>query len=213
MANIQHSNITDPNIHEPKGASTANEGDIYTADGVGSGSWGQPTPAAGTVTQGAYKYSDTATVATPIELTLADTEYELTNDGLGTETFLDWPVPGLPNVWNTSTNRLVFSNDDVLSLGDNLDILVEVDVTTTSVNTAISVYLDLDPDGTPFRLNLLSEFNFKDAGTYPIDVFTPFFMKSTDILNGGGRLLIEADSTGAEVAVRGFFIRAFHTNA
>lgn len=39
MADIQHVNITDPQIHEPKGASTASSGTVYVADGSGSGSW------------------------------------------------------------------------------------------------------------------------------------------------------------------------------
>lgn len=36
---IQHSAIADPNIHEPKGVSTAAAGTIYIANGSGSGSW------------------------------------------------------------------------------------------------------------------------------------------------------------------------------
>lgn len=36
---IQHSVIADPEIHEPKGISTASAGQVYAADGVGSGNW------------------------------------------------------------------------------------------------------------------------------------------------------------------------------
>ena len=39
MADIQHSAITDPNIHEPKGITTASNGQVYVADGGGSGDW------------------------------------------------------------------------------------------------------------------------------------------------------------------------------
>lgn len=39
MANIQHSVLTDPQIHEPKGVSTALNGQVYQADGSGSGDW------------------------------------------------------------------------------------------------------------------------------------------------------------------------------
>lgn len=39
MADIEHSAITDPNIHEPKGASTATADQIYISDGAGSGEW------------------------------------------------------------------------------------------------------------------------------------------------------------------------------
>lgn len=36
---IQHSAITDPEIHEPKGASAASVDTVYVSDGVGSGVW------------------------------------------------------------------------------------------------------------------------------------------------------------------------------
>ena len=39
MANVQHSALTDPNIHEPKGIASANDGEVYVADGAGSGAW------------------------------------------------------------------------------------------------------------------------------------------------------------------------------
>ena len=39
MANVTHSNMTGAELHEPKGASTASAGDVYVADGAGSGSW------------------------------------------------------------------------------------------------------------------------------------------------------------------------------
>lgn len=39
MADISHAVLTDPEIHEPKGITTASAGQVYRADGVGSGSW------------------------------------------------------------------------------------------------------------------------------------------------------------------------------
>lgn len=35
----EHNVITDPYIHEPKGISTASDGEVYVADGLGSGVW------------------------------------------------------------------------------------------------------------------------------------------------------------------------------
>ena len=43
MPNVQHSVLTDPNLHEPKGVSTALEGQVYRANGSGSGSWRFPS--------------------------------------------------------------------------------------------------------------------------------------------------------------------------
>lgn len=36
---IQHEDITDPKIHEPKGISTASANTVYVANGAGSGAW------------------------------------------------------------------------------------------------------------------------------------------------------------------------------
>lgn len=36
---IQHSAIADPNIHEPKGVAAASSGQVYIANGLGSGAW------------------------------------------------------------------------------------------------------------------------------------------------------------------------------
>lgn len=45
MANIDHKNITDPNIHEPKNISAANNDEVYVANGGGSGIWKRVTAA------------------------------------------------------------------------------------------------------------------------------------------------------------------------
>lgn len=39
MANVNHSTLTDPYLHEPKGIASAGAGNVYVADGAGSGSW------------------------------------------------------------------------------------------------------------------------------------------------------------------------------
>lgn len=39
MANVNHSTLTDPYLHEPKGVATASSGDAYVANGSGSGTW------------------------------------------------------------------------------------------------------------------------------------------------------------------------------
>ena len=39
MADVNHNTLTDPYLHEPKGASTALAGQIYVANGAGSGVW------------------------------------------------------------------------------------------------------------------------------------------------------------------------------
>jgi hypothetical protein len=45
MADLQHATLTDPDIHEPKGISTATSGQIYVATGGGSGTGAWTDPA------------------------------------------------------------------------------------------------------------------------------------------------------------------------
>ena len=39
MVNVNHSTLTDPFLHEPKGIAAAPAGQVYIADGSGSGDW------------------------------------------------------------------------------------------------------------------------------------------------------------------------------
>lgn len=39
MSNVEHSTITDPNVHEPKGIVAATANQLYVSDGSGSGAW------------------------------------------------------------------------------------------------------------------------------------------------------------------------------
>jgi hypothetical protein len=39
MANINHRNLTDPYLHEPKGVGTAASESVYVSNGSGSGTW------------------------------------------------------------------------------------------------------------------------------------------------------------------------------
>jgi len=39
MADVNHATLTDPELHEPKGVAAAASGEVYVADGGGSGAW------------------------------------------------------------------------------------------------------------------------------------------------------------------------------
>lgn len=41
---VEHSTLTDPYLHEPKGIAAANAGEAYIADGLGSGDWTDISP-------------------------------------------------------------------------------------------------------------------------------------------------------------------------
>lgn len=39
MANVEHASLTGASLHEPKGVAAASQGQVYVADGSGSGAW------------------------------------------------------------------------------------------------------------------------------------------------------------------------------
>ncbi len=66
---IEHANIPDAYLHEPKGVAGASSGQIYVADGASSGSWKSPLIAVG---QMGFSTNTTATlVAAASDATLA----------------------------------------------------------------------------------------------------------------------------------------------
>ena len=63
MADVQHSGLTDPNLHEPKGVGSAAANKIYVTDGAGSGNFHTTADITRT---GIYDYNDLATATTPL---------------------------------------------------------------------------------------------------------------------------------------------------
>lgn len=68
MANVNHSTLTDPYLHEPKGIASAGSGTVYVANGSGSGTWVEKTRYIG-----AYVGFDATTPAYQHSVTTADT--------------------------------------------------------------------------------------------------------------------------------------------
>ena len=199
----EHVSITDPNIHEPKGASTASAGQILIADGSGSTSW-QNAPFS-TVEVGWYDYNDVTTVTTPIALTTPGTYYTLTNDGAGVNTNTTFGIAGIPNIWNTATNRFDFSG---LDIGDTLEIRADIDITTTSANTAGNLVLELATGtGNEIDIPLINNNNVKVASTVHYVANVGLYIGSALVRDNPARIKASADTAGATVKVRGWYIR------
>jgi hypothetical protein len=125
MTNIQHKDIPELQLHEPKGASTATAGSIYVSDGAGSGTWatadalgGGAAPAGATLVsdgsggltfaryQGWGQWQDTdTTVGTPSQNLTATARTLWTNDG-GTSAIQKSPSDLINPLWDTSTNKI-----------------------------------------------------------------------------------------------------------
>ena len=57
---VEHKDIQDPQIHEPKGVLAASDREVYIADGLGSGNWELSPPGIGTATDGQVFIADGA---------------------------------------------------------------------------------------------------------------------------------------------------------
>jgi len=202
MATTQHSTLTGSELHEPKGVATAGDNEAYISDS-GSGAWKK------VMRTGWWDYNDLTTATTPIALTFADTDYELTNDGAGAYTVVSYGLPEITNIWDTATDRFDFSG---LTLGDTIDIRLDVDMTTSSNNTAVSLGIEFDVGGTPFTLNLLDEVNIKNTGSHHLTINMPFYIGSIGVRDNPARVLASADDTGVTVEVHGWFVRAIVGN-
>lgn len=86
MANVNHSTLTDPYLHEPKDISSAGAGQVYVSDGAGSGDWVEKTRFIGS-----YIAFDSTTPAYQHSVTTSDTVLDPTfvvaaNNGFTGET-------------------------------------------------------------------------------------------------------------------------------
>lgn len=155
-----HSELTGADLHEPKGAETANVGEVYVADGAGSGSWQKVDTTSvdqedlvGAVNYKIYhKIEDISTASNhylPIShpgtvtavtvvldgaITVANTNLSFKNGGptlMGTLA-IDYTLSGAGSVYATNIN----ANNNVLA---NSFILIECDGGASTASNAVLV--------------------------------------------------------------------------
>lgn len=154
MANVQHSNLTDPNLHEPKGISTATADQVYISNGSASGNWRDVNRLPGT---GWGQYSNSVYTGTTY-LNITDAGVVLPFDTNVNVTQLPITLTGSTSpLMDLSTERLLF-----VSAGDMHSITLGFFIAT---ETGSAVYVDLSlytsTDGTTYA-TLVGE------STYPI---------------------------------------------
>lgn len=112
MATIQHKDIPDANLHEPKGIVTAANKSIYKANGGGSGAWSK-------VNQGDMDFSDKTknifgwndisdnqyTSGAPLAIT-ANTRTLLPNNKLASQT----DISRLGSIWNSASSQFLIND-------------------------------------------------------------------------------------------------------
>lgn len=222
MATIQHKDIPEAQLHEPKGVSLAAAGQAYIADGAGSGAWtdtadptgvanGQIFVADGSnnittetpLRMGWWDYNDAGTAGSPIVLSSAGTFFDLTNDGLGPFSNKSFKLPEVADVWNVSTNRFDFTP---LKLGDVINLRIDTTVTTNGANDVISIAMELGLGASAYTLNIV-ERGYRYAGTHDLVAMFSIYMGDTNTLNNPAKLKVASDTgTTNSVVVNGWFV-------
>ena len=151
---------------------------------------------------GFFDYNDLATATTPITITGGGGYIDLTNDGAGAFTNLTYKPTTVTSIYNTTTDLFDWSD---LSLGDELQIRLDVSVVTSSVNTQIDLQLLLGNGGSPYGISWVNPVDIKTASTHPFTVWSGIYMGDTNTLNNTAKFQMKADKT-CTVKVNGWYV-------
>lgn len=113
MPNVQHKDLPDSDLHEPKGVASATVGEVYVANGAGTGTWKGLTDSDmdfSDKTKNRYGWIDVSdsqyTSGAPRSIT-ASTRTQITNNAGAAQT----DTSRLGTLWNTTLNT--FQIDDL----------------------------------------------------------------------------------------------------
>ena len=156
---------------------------------------------------GYFHYADAATKITPILLT-ASVEQKLTNDTLGEYTNISQAPYTVGSVWDASINSFDFSQ---MSVGDTIDLRIDLTLETFTNNTDYSVVLRIGEDS-DFEYELLvAEGSFKTASKQSVIGSVSFSLDYIEHLQNPASIYITVDN-GSEVSVNGWYPRIILKN-
>lgn len=179
MPNVQHAVTTDPDIHEPKGASTASAGMVYVADGAGSGTWTN-------FPLGWGSYLDTGTGAQAFTTSASILEID---GGTVQESYLPRAIRGSGSLWDT-TNDLITPIAD----GDNYAITLSLPVTALA-GSPTRATVELDIGGTSSPSNVIATKLIDVDGTPTYTVIVDFIVSvDSTFLSNGAQFFITTDT-------------------
>jgi hypothetical protein len=171
MANISHSTLTDPYLHEPKGVAAATTGKTYRSDGAGSGAWEK--------IQGWGQYQDSrTTVGSPVFNIATGVRTKYLNNGAGL-TLEYLPSDSTVPLWNVTTNKHIpIAENDVYDIRTSF-------FAENYGGTDPYVLCELDIGGGPGVIFSQIIPLIKGGVAQPCSFSFPVFTGSTYIVNGG----------------------------
>jgi hypothetical protein len=190
MANVQHSSLTDPNLHEPKGISSASANQLYLSNGSGSGVWTNANRFPGT---GWGKYTNT-TYVSPTTLSVSNTAVLLPFTTADTVSQLPITLTGTTSsLMNIATETLQF-----VAVGDLHSITISLKIDSFgagTVPTVLDISLFGSSDGTTYG-TLLGETSVSlDKGAGQFITESSLFPDTSNMVTHGARIFIKINNT------------------
>lgn len=151
---------------------------------------------------GLLDYNDLATATTPISVPATNTYIALTNDGAGSFTN-KMPPGGVTDVWDTVNNRFDFSE---LSIGDMVDIRLDIEVTTSANNQEYTVVLELAQGGSAYEIPFVTNKYVKTTGVDKLNIFNGVYLGDANTQGNYAQFKIKSPSS-ATVKVNGWYCK------
>lgn len=200
---IQHKNIPNAQLHEPKDISAALTKEVYLADGAGSGDWRRITDTEinyADKTKNLFGWNDISdslyTSGAPRAL-VATTRTQLTNNGSAVQT----DTSRLGAVWNTATN-LFLIND----LNSAYELRVSMKATVAAAaGTPYIMAIELESATGPLVFTSTTLIMKGGGGINLLSAIFPFYVGSS-INNTNVKCYVTAD-TATNIYDIGFFLR------
>lgn len=163
MPDIQHSSIADPNIHEPKGISSAAADFVYKANGLGSGAWASIVSGVDTAihvaTESDFPIQDASTITLS-----SKTIYILNADITTAKNFitLDGAVITGANIYGY---KLTYTGTSTMFSGIDVNFIIR-DILVDSPNGKLFGYSDTVGGVKSFICNTVQCNNTTNFGTF-----------------------------------------------
>lgn len=197
MATVQHSAITDPNIHEPKGVAAATVNKVYVSNGTGSGVWKKLSPPqlSGLTTNG--QAGDAITVDGSGNFVLSgsphgqvdfynlSTPYTLTYPSAFTKLAPTTTAGGVPsNFTESTTARLTYTGTDTVPVSVTYSISLD-QTSGADRDLVVAVYKNGVVNNGHSVITTTTGQKHNMAGTSTINMSTGDYVELY-ILNNGG---------------------------
>jgi len=152
---------------------------------------------------GFVDYGDSATIITPITHNGGGAATLLTNDTLAISTNELYLPTGITSLWNSVDNAFDWTE---LSLGDMVDLRVDLVVTTISPNTELEVYMELAQGaGGAYQIELEDVF-YKGTGIHRMVSYTGGYMGDANTLNNPASLYVDS-TNDVSIVVNGWYLK------